>query len=277
MVNKKLFYVLIIFLIIPLAIAVDTEITVNTGVNQEVTVNVINPVTEDVISTLVGNSSSDGKAVVVFSSDSVMNIDISVVARRDGKIITLKKFAGYRTGSPIYLDLLKVEDKNVTLNATLNNSIQNSSQNTNQTIANLTIQSVNNTNVSENITPEVGVGDGLTGQAVSNSGIFSKLSKTTYYIIIGVVVLVVLVFLALRFGIPILNRQSVTPRIVKFDPKMTKKDKTTLTDKELLKSEQKIKEALEEINKIKNKKKIEEAEKKLEEDKKELEKLKSGK
>jgi len=141
----------------------------------------------------------------------------------------------------------KTEEENVTENITEN-----------ATESNLTEDVVSNTTGNES---KKGF---LSGLSISE---FTKKFKIVYYII-GIIVVAGIVFLFIKF------KGQIFKRDIAYNYKsLSNKD----LSKELVNAENKLKEAQNEINKLKNKDRIDTMERKIEQDKLELEKLKDGK
>jgi hypothetical protein len=91
-------------ILISLASATTTQITVLTIPDAEVTINVLN-LDYDALQSFIVNASSSGQATATSTVD-LSSIIISVVIRNYGSIIKgPKKFEGYSSGSPIVLDM----------------------------------------------------------------------------------------------------------------------------------------------------------------------------
>ena len=116
-------------------------------------------------------------------------------------------------------------------------------------------------------------GSMLTGSAIfGDEGIFS--GKTLYYIFGGVLALGILFF-----GFKFIKKRKPSLKnikIRKLSDLKPKKDETE-EDKRITDAEEKLKQAQEEINSLKNQGKIKALEEKMEADRKELQRLKEGK
>ncbi len=268
-----LFGLLICLIILSNVLA--TDITIKTRPSREVTLNIINPTTEDLIKSIEGTSDKEGKAYMNFSVEKAI-VDLAVIVRFDGKITSFKKFTGYSTSGPISIDL--TTPPIITLNLT-NSSQNNQTENKNETLVQPINPIANQVNNSNN-TAEIIESSNLSAinSSVSGFSIFDITnpiksvisSKITYYIIGGLFAVAILVFI---MKLIIVKRRSGEFGGFKPWPRISGHSDYTIKDRQLLEAERKIKQAQEELEAIKQRKrKLVEAEARYEEAKRELEK-----
>jgi hypothetical protein len=272
--NKILFAVTAFVLtlsILGLASAVDVTLTVNTYANHDVSANVINPSTEETVHSSVQNSGEKGKAIFSFET-SAPKIDISVIVRKNGKIIVFKKLESQTPSSSISMTALKEEPAPAAPPAPANTTeINDSAVNETET----PVENVTANVTSETIPEQTG---NETQEAASPPAEHSLLN-IVLYIIGGIVVIFIIAGIVLFF----VFRGKVQPKDIKVKKysEMKKEEETkkevpeTEEDKRLVELESKINVLKNEIEGIRDKKsKIREAEEKLKKDMEELEKLK---
>ncbi len=269
----RLVFSIILLLIIPLVVAVDTPIGVETLPSHQVTLNILNPNNGDVYKSLEGNSSSEGIVSLTYTSSTNQKINIYAIIRSSvGKIVLTKSFEDISTGSATTLKVLAnapvvtppitptplVETpKNITptVNVTPNVTITNT---TNTTA----------TNASSN-NSSFGLGSALSS--------FWNTIVGYAYILGTIIVILLLAFLLHRYWpdikIKIDERRANSSKREKVRDK--EKDLDLGSPKELINAEKKLKQLQEEIDGIKNKnRKVAEAERKFDEAKRELDRLK---
>src|SRR3989338_6639662 len=148
---KRIIFIFILGLLIPIILALDTPITVKTRANYDVTIKVLNPDTTIEFESFEKKSDCNGEASVVFSQD-IGKIAIFILVRKDGKLIINREFNNYSTGKSIILDLEKKPEtqSNETINQTVLTNLTNIS--INETLAtNLTNVTENTINETENL------------------------------------------------------------------------------------------------------------------------------
>lgn len=258
--ERKLFFILMLLVIIPSVVA-ETSLTIKTCSGCDITVYVVDPSLLNTIRTLNGTADSSGIFSASFSTG-LLRVDLSVISRYHGTIVNKDnmKFEDYLTSESISIDLTSQE-------ASLNTS-DSETEAVNNTPVQQEETIIENTSASE---------EGVTGAAVSeNEGnsLLSRIPKFVYYIVGGILIALVVVIILMKvpFSSFSLPRAPASYKVRKY-PEITSIDEKKLSD-----AEKKIKEAQEEINRIKNKKhEIDDAEKRFEEAKKNLERLKGGK
>src|SRR3989344_5509726 len=258
---KKGIILVLVLMMIPLVLAVNTQISVQSEKNSEIQLNVLNPDTGDALESFFNNTDDYGVARFI-STAGLARVNFSVIVRKEGKIIgRVREFPAHYTGQPVSLDLATpIIAKKVEVNTTNTTAAPAANTTNTTTTANIT----ENINASKN--------SGITGNVISETASSKSL------IIIGAVVLgVILIFLGYKFLPSILQklRQNTPTSLTAIKiSNMPKREEQM--PKELAIAEKKLKEAMGEINRLKNQEKIKSAEQKLEEDKKELERLKRG-
>jgi hypothetical protein len=269
----SIFLFLAVILLFPFVSAVDTPITVKTVANHvfSITLNVLDSDSLDALQTYINDTDSNGQMEVVFSS-TVSKVTFSAIIRDRGSIVLTKRFGNYTLGSPIILDTMAVESTTplVASSEVLSTVNQTIIANSSQNLTNTTINSSNSL---------------ISGKPIlntSNSSISLFFTKTGNFIkdqiiyILGTIILVILIFFIVRFFI--LKKDSFM-RIPKSDLRPIKGFKATpqIKDRDLANAERKIREAQEEIDRIRNKKqRMADAEKRYEESKRELDRLRRG-
>jgi len=256
----KLFYIFILLVLLSVVqvSAIDTEIKIKTLPFHEVQVAVAKPMSSTFESWGNFKNYSDqyGDVSFVFSSDKY-TFDLIVYIKKDNeKIMPAQRFLeNFPVGDPIYLEIAPAGFEFI------------------ETPGEVIEEVENETIIEENeIEPEV------TGSAIrifGEEGIFSK--KITYYIIGIIILLGVGAFVIIK----IIKKRPKTSKDIKIKKLSELQDekKEKLQDKEgiIEDAEKKIKEAQEDIRKIRNEGKIKEARQKLIDDEKELVKLREGK
>lgn len=256
-----------IVIIINFVSAIETPITIKTLPNHDIFISVAEPTESyfQLIEMFKVFSGDKGNQTVIFSKDQYDEVRVIVIVKDfDGNNV-FRNSEIYEIGKPITIRLLPdywIDENN---NETPDGNITR--EGTNAT--NSTREIENNTST-------------ITGRTISNSNEKSifDINKKTIFIIIGVVfILVALLLLTTRFAAifrrdPAYNYKPIKPDMKEIKPDATFKNQNMDFDSELSAAEIKIKEAEETINKIKNRKKIEEIEKRMEEEKALLEKLK---
>jgi len=253
-------FVLFSILLMVSVSAIDTEIKIKTKPFHEVQVAVAKPVSASFESWANFRNYSDqyGDVNFTFSSDKEV-FDLIVYIKKDNEKIMPRQtfYENFPAGDPIYL---KIAPEGFEFIETPEEEIEE----LNETVElNETESQMNETE--SQITGAVIFGEG---------GIFSK--RVTYYIMGGVLLLGVAAFIFLKF-----KKRSKKPKDIKVtklsELQAEKKEKIGNQQSVIEDAEKKIKEAQEDIRKIKNEDKIKEAKQKLMEDEKELMRLREGK
>lgn len=259
--KKSLWYVIVLAcLFIPMISAIDTAITIKTIPYHEVQITAFNPSTSSFESwgSLKNYSDQYGDASFTFSSDKY-NFNLIVFIKKDNeKVMAPKKFLdNFEAGEPIYLE---VAPSGFEFIETPNQVEEEIELIENETIQNETIED------SEPVTSFAIFGEG---------GLFSI---NTFYVVTGIILILGIagffLFKKMKKGIK-------TPKEIKIKKlsELNQEKKEDIRDNRAIieDAERKIREAQEEIRKIKNEDKIKEAKKKLIEDQKELMRLREGK
>jgi hypothetical protein len=252
----KLVYLCLFLLIIPIASAViETTVSVTTYPDQQVTVNVLDPSSQDLITSFTSTALSSGVASGKINASGSL-INLYVIARTsDGKIFKAKNFGNYTTGGIISLNILEDDNILVVQNIT-NSTIQNQTNQsqTNQTLTNSTTGSTTN---SEN----------------NSKGVFSYIWDLKYYIL-GVIVAAIIVFVVL-FLVKMRNSNNSYGKI-KIVSQGSVKPENKQLERELVSAKSRIREMEIEMNKMKNRDRINDMEKKIANDRAELDRLRKG-
>ncbi len=122
---KRLIFVLVL-LLVPLVSAIDVSITIKTGPNNDIALNVLNPDTLDATQTLNINSSDTGIASTTISTG-LSKIAVSAVIRKNGKIVKVVKaedYGNFSTSSPITIDTLQEKPSNSSENVSYKKNLQ---------------------------------------------------------------------------------------------------------------------------------------------------------
>ncbi len=263
MVKKLIFSLLVLVLLVQVTSAIDTEITIKTLPDHDVNINFLNPSPDNGIISFDKfdqNSGASGNLSYVFSSNAP-KFDITVFVMKSTEKIVYERFDDNTAGEPLYLTLFpqgseiirnfevvanQTLEENSTINETINETLEGDEEETK-----------------------------ITGSAFfGEEGFFS--TNTTYYVS-GVIILFgvgAFVFFKLKKK----SKTSKEIKLKKLNELQTEKKEELHDNKEIIEdAEKKIKEAQEDIRKIRNEDKIKEAKKKLIEDEKELMRLREGK
>ncbi len=271
--NKRLFASLVVialFGLVSLASATDVTLTVSTYANHDVSANVVNPATEETVHSSIENSGEKGKAIFSFET-SASKIDISIIVRKNGKIVVFKKLENQTPSSSISVTALKEEPEP----ETEPEPEVNETEEAEEEVAEVTTETEVSTaseSIEENLNNE------------TQEEIIAPFEGYPYLnIILYVVGGIILVFIIAGFVLFLIFRKRTKPKSIKvkkyseMKKEANEKEKapTTEEDKRLAELEEKINGLKEEIEGIRNKKKrIKDAEEKLRKDMEELEKLK---
>lgn len=268
---RKIFGIIffLLIMVVPTVLAIDTDITVITKLHHDVTINVLN-IDDELLEDFVENSEGFGKVTVTFSS-SESRINLVVIVRKDGKIITRENLGNKQAGSPILINLEQEieEEEEPELNET--EEIVNETSETEGIDVN-----VNITEEGETLETEEEIEEekrGITG-AIVGGGKAIITSKITYFVIIGIIVVGLIIFIVKK-KIKIPRGKYIDFKIKDGKDKKEEFDeKIESHDERLEDAEKKLEEAKTELDEIKNRKsKLQEAREKFEKDKKELERL----
>lgn len=192
---KKALLILSALILISLASATSTQITVLTIPNAEVTINILNSNYESLQSFVV-NASSSGQATATTTVDSSSMI-ISIIIRDFGSIVKgPKKFEGYSTGSPIVIDMTDTTTTTTPPPATTPNTTTTTTT-TNTTTTNTTnTTTTTTTNSTKNNSSMLG----YLSKSLSSLG--SGIKNNYIYILIGlgaIIIIIVIIFIIKKF------------------------------------------------------------------------------
>lgn len=266
--------------------AADTEIIVNTLPNHRVDISALrvseNPY--DLIESFHENSGEEGVVSVTLSSDE-STFNLAVWVKQDNSIVKYEKFEDeFPAGEPVNLELYpdwylkqkEIEKQMAERNSpSVSSSVSAESNNTdNETTETIPLKNTSSNNAVDKTNSNES-GNKISFFNVAGSAVFGEeglLSKKTVYYIIGGIVLIVLVFIGLKFV------KKMKGKSGSYFNSGGKSDMDLIAA-----DERKIREAKEEIERIKSRennsekeKKILEAKKKLIDDEKELIRLRRG-
>lgn len=268
--RKHFVFLFLVLMSISFVSAVDTKIEIKTLPNHEVYLNILNPTDETMyLKTIKNLSDYYGDTSFVYSSN-LTKFDLKIILKKDGMRIYEKVFKeDFSAGVPISRivapegsKLLETPGK-TTLNDT-NVSLGN------QTLENLAL---------ENQTEEEKVPENESeGNIVSSTGLFifdkSKklLSSNITYYVAAILIVGLLAFVARRkFGGELRGI-----KIKKLSELNSEREEEKRNNEKLREAERRLKEAQEEVSKLKNEDKIEEMEERIRRQQEELEKLRRG-
>lgn len=284
MVKKIHISVIFILLLITNILAASTNIHIDTLPNKRLFIQYLKTgeVYTIVKDSTLKNTSSKGE-VLISESFSVDYIDLKMALRDDSGTILNDKVTNIKTGGNVYISFtpghVGIIEKNETAAPTnqtsainqTNITVQNQTTQENTTLSNVTT-TFNQTNETKEISPE------KTNNSITGFSIKEKLpSIKINWKIVGYSAGIILIILVLGAGIVIFvkKRPKTFNSKVYFAPKTSRAD--GVDERSLREAEKRIKEAQEEIQRIKSRdEKIKEAERRVEQDKQELERLKRG-
>lgn len=273
MVKKILFIILL--LMIPLVFADSTFVVIKTYPSSEVTVNLLDASSLDTVpgGTSIVNSTEEGIASTSFTTG-LSSVAISVLVRKNGKILNYSRYGNYSGEGTINIDMLSESPPASVVNNTL--------------VANNT-PAVNNIS----LTPAVNVSN--QNASVNSTSFFSSLSsafsgtslrfigKVVLYalgIIVGIILILVIIwFVAARIKNrrPSYSKEFKKPHEDEKKPFFEKENSGDISgaEKRIRSAQEEIRKAQEEISRIKNRKsEVREAEEKFLQAKRDLERLK---
>ena len=263
MVKKLILSLLVLIFLVQVTSAIDTEIIIKTLPDHHVNINFLNPSPDNGVISFDNfneNSGASGNLSFVFSSNE-LKFDITAFVMKSTETIVYQRFDDNTVGEPLYLILIPGESE----------IIKNFQEVKNETSEeNSTINETTNETLEENGTES----------KLTSSVIFGEqglLSNKWFYIPIGIIILLVLGAFVL-FKLKKKSKTSKEIKVKKLSELQSEKKEKFQDNKEIIEdAENKIKEAQEDIRKIKNEDKIKEAKKKVIEDEEELVKLREGK
>lgn len=290
MARKEAIILCVLFVVVLLGLssisALDTKIKITTYADHDLNINfLIPPPNIELLESYTLSSGSDGTIEFTFPAGA-QNFDITAFVLKDGQKIVYEKFEDNVPGESLHLTLYPGKStivKNFEETEATNDTEPQTNK-TNETVA-LTIE---NTSVTtENDSGEAA--PGLTGFATTNEESSSFLSRGMLYAIIGFLFIGIVIFGMLK-TLTIKKQQArIEGREEEKEEKKIKVKKLSEKLKEIKEekkdsdrseyqkvieeAEEKIKKAQAEINRLKNKGKIEEIKKRMDADKEELERL----
>jgi hypothetical protein len=263
--DKKLFiflgtFIALAFLINGVLASYNTTIIVKTleGYNLTVAVNVLDPSNNMALKVLENYSQGAKEITFVYESDIGGIIGLHSIAWLSGIIQKSKRFANYSVGGTITLDLF--DDAPISTRSSITNSSNSSSNSVSQT---------NNTTITSNVILN------NTQTTESKPSFITKIDwkKSLLWVgyVVGGLIILFVIFILIKFLTNFIKNRPVS----KDDVVLDKASSAARIERQLRDAENKIKEAQETIDIIKNRKnKVAEAEKRFEEAKKELERVK---
>lgn len=280
--NQKLgIIVLLVLLIMPVVLATTTTINVKTLANHDVILKTLDPDPNEGESNVLEyfKKSSDANGQVSFvSHTNKPQINILIIVEKDGNRIeingkTLQLFEKKPTGAIITLEV-KEKPPEPEVNETESNETEEVEATANETIETAGTGEAEETEEQE-IEEKKETGK-LTGAFISigKAGKAIVTSKVTYYMIGGIFIIGVFVFVIFIARKKLKGRAGHYINFKIKDGKVTESVSKQISDKRLAAAEKKLEEAKKELDYIKNRKnRLEEAKERFEESKKELERL----
>lgn len=265
MVNKIYSSLILLVAVLSLVSASDTTVIINTAPNF--TVNAFFTETTEgvysVIEMINEVSDSNGKAMFILSTDK-NEFELKINLRKDGETHYSYKYnQSFQTGGVIELDLYPRWYPKP--NATLLSTNETAELNETVEITNETINETADTNIQEESNVTVDAKKSISGNAV--------LSSKTFAYAGGILVIVVILLIFIRWRVRLSNKQPKEIKVVKLsEMNQNKSDEIKSQETQIEEAKRALREAEERLQKIKNPDmaKIEEAKRKLIEDEKEL-------
>ncbi|MEK6872883.1 MAG: hypothetical protein AABW90_02640 [Nanoarchaeota archaeon] len=254
-----LFVILVTMLVMPLFLALD--ISIKTLPNHKISIIIR---AAEQLSSLDSYHQETGDGNVFISSEvSEDPVDLLVTLKKDDINILNKKFEGVSTAKLININFVPGEEIGIVAKEEKNETPAKITE------SNASVQTSNDTERTTNQTSETNESvegvekPGVTSKAIENIKNIAT-SKTTYYIIAGIVAIAIL-FFAVRFA-----RDRFSPE----NFRVTKLSSISSHDKRLEDAERKLDSAKKELDEIKDRKKrLQEAKERFRRDQKELEGL----
>ncbi|MDP2925905.1 MAG: hypothetical protein Q8N99_06040 [Nanoarchaeota archaeon] len=280
MIKRIVLTLLIISLIIPSIFAWTTSINVISKNGYDITVNVINVNSGDLVTTFNEVVGTSGQVNFTLVSENA-KVDLIVIGRTNGKITSKKEFKGYSTASPIIINMNSAPPKPVTT-PPKNTTNTSTPPVTTPPVTTPPATTPPQTNTSSNV--NMNKSSNISGNTISGEGMSVSLSwRVIIIVFVSIIVIAIVLFLIIFFlkrrkyksfdSSPGYKIKSLKDHSLKvnYNPRVLEDEKT------LRQAEEKIRLAQEEINRIKYRKdKVRELEKRMAQDKYELEKLKRG-
>jgi hypothetical protein len=280
---------ILVFILIPITNAQETEVTIHTLPNHEALIRILHPDYDSlyVLDNFKYISNTNGNIVFTFES-SRQTFDIGIVLSKNGEKVGDKRFEGtFTSGYPVEVEYYPGEEddsSNVPVaetsnetNETQTNVTETSSEvnQTNETLETLSETTEQETTPIEEVRAEK---EKVTAFSIHDRRI--SIAPKGFLYILGLVVLIILIFVGIKNSHHIekklkegkgSNKKEIK---IKKMSDLNKKKSERLKDQEekIEKAKKMIEEAQEEINKMKNpnQAKIDEVKKRLIEDEKEL-------
>jgi hypothetical protein len=282
---SKLAIIVLVLLLLPTVIAITTEINVKTLPRHKVFVSIMNTAQTEYLVVLDALSDSKGLATVTLNDASINTFKIAIkVKSGENNVLPLKKFdEGHNAGGTIdleyfpegyvdpfaeecdeeNLDLCKDEERCTEATGFWYNDLCNAEPSPEPEPV-----------LDGELVGETAEEAPITGRSIGEDTKNLLLSNEMYwYVGIGLFALIIILFVvrtALKHKTPLPSGG------LKIKPKSDDEKPKSVSSQLIEDAERKIKEAQEEINKLKNKEKIDAAKRKLQKDQEELKKLEEG-
>lgn len=250
---RKFLAIGILLLIIPMILAMEvvkTPLTINADPNYDLEIRVIDSATGNLVQPFSKNTGSSGQVKLDISSLNVEEVNIEVVVFKDFIQVSEEASGPHPVGSPISMDISINEKEPVE-------------------------------EIPENITEEEPAEEqlaeeeaGVTGKTIGDT--VSKIFSKTNLLYAGIVIVTLVIVL---FVTRVIRARNLIPRsiIVRKQSELLREKKEEDEESgELREAHKKLREAQAEINKLKNRKKIEEMENQIQEEKERLERMRRG-
>lgn len=272
-----IFLVLVGLLVLPGVMAGTFTLVVKTHADNNLSVHVLNENGYE-LDYFEMNSDSTGTATEEVSS-SESRVDFSIISRKDGKIMVKGVYESYQTAGTVTIDMMEVEENETEEGNVTTNQTEELNETNNETLEEDLLEDADES-PEENLVPEEPAPEeseetidpegsgGLTGAVVSeDDGFFSN---TVYIIVASVFAALLVAALVLKLT---LSRRGGLSKTFNY----SLNNGMSNVDVDILKQQKKIREAEEEIEKIREKKKImQEAQEKLKAAEEEIARLKKG-
>lgn len=266
------FIALLFFASIASVYAADTQINVRTLSDHKVSVFVLDASqTYYLLKSFYGNSDIYGKFSATYTGDT-SKLSIRIIVEKDKKQVLSEKFGPYNSGAPVYIQALP---GNLSSDYSVLDKAASAAQNTTAPSTNVSLKNETvNSSVTKNITSSIKNNTNQnvsnnTNNTISGNSIFDENSdvlKIVGYVIAGLILLMIIVFLFVRYG----NRMLETVKGRPSAPSGSPKD----IERQLRKTEKRLVAAEAELEKMKKMEKVREVEKKIQEEREELRRLK---
>lgn len=267
MMRKEIIFVIafLAILVVPAVSATTTEINIKTISGHRAGISVLDSSqTYKLLEGKFVDTGDTGDVIMSHTSDAP-KLDIIVKITKDGDEVLRHKFEEVSAGETQYFLVYpgKIVEDYMDLDEFKPQPVANESE-----------AEANETTEEADVSEESGNSSALTGKVFGNLSDIN-ISSSMYYIIGGIVLAIVIVYFVFKIGGSTLGR---IPTYFASRPSTNVSIKPDEEDfeEELADAEKKIREAQEEIGKLRGKEKIVEAEKKLERDKRRLEALRRG-